>query len=130
MARIPRMETEDGKRLYRVYVIERTKQIAGYSFMALGLVTPILVSPFLAHGITRPLLFGCLATFALGSLIHYSRKATKEAATYRVEPKRRFPPPPIESNLSGARPNEVTTGEYTVRFDETSVEEVPSNRGD
>ncbi|MEQ1823781.1 MAG: hypothetical protein ABL949_14835, partial [Fimbriimonadaceae bacterium] len=109
MARIPRLDTEEGHRLYRIYVIERIKQIAGYSLMGGGLAGLFAVR---ALGTSPKLTLACLVAICLGGIIHYSRTATKQAAKIRIEPKKRFPPPPIESNVAGARPSEVSKGEY------------------
>jgi len=118
MPRVPRVDSEEGRRLYREYVVETTKQYVGYSFLALGFFGFFAYRILIPGPPNKNVLIGIAMIFGIGLITHLSRRATKEAAKYKLEQKRRFPPPPIESQVAGSRPNEVSTGDYTIRFDE------------
>lgn len=122
MPRMPRIETEEGRRLYREYVIERSKQIVGYGMMSLGIISFIGYRATHEPPLEQKPLFVILGIFAVGLIAHLSRTATKEAAKIKLERKRRHPPPPIESQVAGSRPNEISTGDYRIRFQPPSEE--------
>lgn len=116
MARKPNLQNDEARRLYRLYRIEQFRQIAGYGFMLIGGAgLACMMTVYNGRMAPRPLLAVTFGSFLIGTVIHISRRAFKEAQKITL-PRRRFVPPPIESETAGAPPGELNVGDYQVKL--------------
>jgi hypothetical protein len=123
MGRKPTLQTDEARRLYRLYRVEQIKQVGGYGLLLLGGGCLLYLMIF-GNGqkAPRPLLIIMFGAFIAGALLHVSRRAFREAQKITL-PRRRFVPPPIESETAGAPPSEVKVGAYQVRLNKDASEE-------